>query len=1676
MDFAMSIEPTYEELKRRVLELEKANFEREKVLKALYESEELFRTLSDLASVGIYLTTPEGGCQYANPSWCEMAGLSLEDALGEGWVKGLHPDDRESVFSNWLQMVASEGHWGHEYRFKTPAGKVTWVYGLAKPQRDAQGKIVGYVGINTDITERKKTEELLRESEQRHRTILSTAMDGFWMVDIHGSLLQVNNTYCQMSGYSEQELLSMCIPALEARENTDDTAAHLQKTIMKGHDRFESCHRRKDGSLFEVEISVQYRPDEGGRFLVFLRDITKRKLSDEKLRESEEKFRSLAENSTDYIMRYDRECRHLYINSAGLRVAGLEAEDLIGKTHHESGFPENLCHLWEERIIQVFKTSEPYKVEFEFTGVDGPVVLELLLSPEFDAEGNVCSVLGVSRDITERKKIEETLRKEHYFLCKAQEIGEIGSWELDVQKNELVWTDENYRIFGIPVGTKLTYEIFLNCVHPDDKEYVDTQWKSAFDKKAYDIEHRILIDGRVKWIREKAELEFNEKDECIRAIGFSQDITARKDLEDRIKHQLSVLTQPEVKFDDLSLTDILEADTLQRIQDAFSEAFEMPSIIYGPDGKPLTKPSNFTSFCKLVRGTEKGASKCELFDKNLMEYLLENPSPYIRTGCFIANMVTGTVPIVIQGKHLANWGIGQMIDSAMNMDEIQAHALAIGVERADLINAAMELKKVDEEFFKRAVNFLKMLSDQISLLGLYNLQQGREINNRIKIEETLREKEQLYRSMFEQNQAIKLLIDPESGKIIDANSAACKFYQYSHAEITKLFIWDINTLGEVETRKCMIQVMLDNEPEFEFMHRLGSGETRYVLVYSSELKIQGKSILYSVVVDITDRKNAQTKLKQYADNLRIVFDSAPNILALVDENIRVEMINRNGALLVGKGIDALSGLLCGDVFNCKHAFHGDGCGTNPECPDCPLRSRVLSTFETGKPQIEEEGQMTFILNGKEVVVDILISTSLLSISDNRKVLLSLMDISESKNAIRALRESEEKFRFAFHTSPDSINLNRLEDGMYLEINQGFTQITGYTREETVGKTSLELNVWKNPDDRKRLVEGLKQKGYVENMEAEFVAKDGRIRDGLISATTMKFKNENVIISIIRDISERKQAENLLKESESIHKELFDNSPIPLYIQDFSETAKCVKELKEKSGIKDIKSYLQGNPDEVMHLANTVKIVRGNKAAAIVYKANSADNLPKQLASNMKKDDLQHFIDQVADFTEGKDWFEGEARNLDFKGNILDIILRKAVINREQNGLSKIIVSVTDVTDLHNSHREKAKLESRLQQAQKMEAIGSLAGGIAHDLNNILFPISGFSEMLLDEIPPDNHTHESIEQIYKSAKRGSDLVNQILAFSRQSNIQKLPIRIQPILKEVLKLVRATIPKNIELTSHIEKDCGRVSADPTQIHQIAMNLITNAYHAVEENGGSINIELKETEFGRDDLHDYVIKPGKYVILSVSDTGTGIDQSLIDKIFDPYFTTKEQGKGTGLGLSVVLGIVKEHGGDVRVDSQAGKGTTFKVYLPLDINTNDNKAAAIVRAYPTGTENILLVDDEEPITQMVQKMLERLGYNVTSRISSPDALGAFRANPLKFDLVISDRGMPNMTGEQLARELISIKPDIPIIICTGFSNVNDELHAKSMGVKGFLNKPVATGDLAEMVRKVLDDTYGTS
>ena len=381
-----------------------------------------------------------------------------------------------------------------------------------------------------------------------------------------------------------------------------------------------------------------------------------------------------------------------------------------------------------------------------------------------------------------------------------------------------------------------------------------------------------------------------------------------------------------------------------------------------------------------------------------------------------------------------------------------------------------------------------------------------------------------------------------------------------------------------------------------------------------------------------------------------------------------------------------------------------------------------------------------------------------------------------------------------------------------------------------------------------------------------------------------------------------------------------------------------------------------------------------------------------------------------------------------------------------------------------------KMEAQLQQSQKMESIGTLAGGIAHDFNNILFPIIGHSEMMLEDIPEESPLRGGLNQIYTGAIRASELVKQILTFSRQESSELTLMKMQPIIKEALKLIRSSIPTTIEIKQNLQSDCGAIKADPTQMHQIVMNLATNAYHAMEDTGGILNIRLKKIELEEPDLLNPDIKPGAYACLSISDTGKGIDKELIEKIFDPFFTTKQTGKGTGMGLSVVYGIVKNMNGAIHVYSEPEKGTEFHVYLPLAETVKEQQAIHTTTVIQGGTEHILLVDDEKTIIEMEQNMLQRLGYKVTSRSSSIEALEAFRAAPDKFDMVITDMAMPKMSGDKLSVEINKIRPGIPVLLCTGFSETMSEEKATSLGINGFLFKPIVMKDLSYKIREVLD------
>jgi signal transduction histidine kinase/ActR/RegA family two-component response regulator len=448
---------------------------------------------------------------------------------------------------------------------------------------------------------------------------------------------------------------------------------------------------------------------------------------------------------------------------------------------------------------------------------------------------------------------------------------------------------------------------------------------------------------------------------------------------------------------------------------------------------------------------------------------------------------------------------------------------------------------------------------------------------------------------------------------------------------------------------------------------------------------------------------------------------------------------------------------------------------------------------------------------------------------------------------------------------------------------------------------------------------------------------------------------------------------------------------------------------------------------------------------------------------VKKTKRPHTLEHVHT---GKD---GEERNFE--------IYAYPVLDRAGK-VVQVIEYCVDVTEKKEAEREREKLEKQLQQSLKMEAMGTLAGGIAHDFNNILSAIFGFTDILRYELPPESEAQGRLDSLLKAGNRAKDLVKQILTFSRQGEQEKKPFQIHLLVKEALKLLRASIPVTIEMREEIE-DCGLVLADPTQIHQVVMNLCTNAYHAMREGKGVIAVSLSVVDIdgGDSKVAALTLQPGKYVRLGVSDTGHGMDRGVAARIFDPYFTTKAKGEGTGMGLAVVHGIVRSHGGHISVYSEPGIGTTFNVYFPVfeaapqDRRERDRgERVSSIESLVGGSERILVVDDEEQIVEVEEQMLASLGYRVAAFTNSLDALQAFQENPEGFDLVISDMTMPSMTGLEMAQKILALRPDIPFVLCTGFSEMIDGEKSKASGIRKFVMKPVVKADLARIVRVVLE------
>jgi PAS domain S-box-containing protein len=680
---------------------------------------------------------------------------------------------------------------------------------------------------------------------------------------------------------------------------------------------------------------------------------------------------------------------------------------------------------------------------------------------------------------------------------------------------------------------------------------------------------------------------------------------------------------------------------------------------------------------------------------------------------------------------------------------------------------------------------------------------------------------------------------------------------------------------------------------------------------------------------------------------------------------------------------------------------------------------------------------------------------------------TLRDVTQEKRVEDALRRSEEKYRLVVEHSLQGIAI--FQHNRLVFVNPAMCNMMGYTQAELTAFSPEQILATVYPEERttaiKRARSRLQNQPDSRNQEYRIVRKDGTFRWLETYTTTMVYEGEPGSLSVSIDVTERKQTEEALRASEERYQGLFENMPIPVSEQDFSAVKAYIEEL-QCQGVNDFRTYFESHPEAVSRCAGLVKITNLNKSSLELYQAGSKAELMQSLSQLFDRKSYEAFTEIVIAITQGKTRVEQETVNNTLTGDRKNLALSWSVMPGYEESYSKVIVSLVDMT-------QRNRLEEQLRQAQKMEAIGRLAGGIAHDFNNLLTVIKGYTGILLESLDTHHALRKDVEQIQKAAERAASLTRQLLAFSRKQVLQIEVLDLNSIVTNMDKMLRRLIGEDIDLVTILHPFLEPVQADPGQIEQVIMNLAVNARDAMPQ-GGKLTIETTNTELDEAYARQHVdVTPGRYALLAMTDTGSGMDTETQSHLFEPFFTTKEQGKGTGLGLATVHGIVNQSGGHIQVSSEPHQGTTFKIYLPAIKATPElvNQQRQETLAAGQGSETILLVEDEAAVRELALRILLDAGYTVLEASHGEEAIQVAERYGGPIHLLLTDVVMPGgVSGPQLVAYLASQRQNIKFLYMSGYTD--DAMVHPDMLESGthFLQKPFSSNTLVRKLREVLD------
>jgi PAS domain S-box-containing protein len=993
-----------------------------------------------------------------------------------------------------------------------------------------------------------------------------------------------------------------------------------------------------------------------------------------------------------------------------------------------------------------------------------------------------------------------------------------------------------------------------------------------------------------------------------------------------------------------------------------------------------------------------------------------------------------TIPLIIENTTV----------TALVAEPMISHGHLVGVITLD--NQGME----GRTFTEKDSDILSLFASQaaIAIENARLFENARsKLFERIQAEKALRETEELYRILIETSPDPIIIYDL-NGKFLAASTQSARIYGVDTPEE---FLKEVDTVfdlltdeGRTIAAKNFQRTVTDGHSDkTEYSVRIRNGSLITMEVNSSPVyNMAGEPYAFiSVLRDITERKRTEKIMIAQRDiGLALGKETSLNEILhdCLDAAIRATESDSGGIYIFDQESKDLN-LTCSQGVSEMFATR-----TNRYAADSDRARLVIM----GNPIYFENIYEFAAYHDEDIIKEGFKSVAIIPIVSKDRVFGSLHIASHTNDIIaesrrdvlenianqigafiarvyaeEAMRESESKFRALAEKAIVGIYL--IQDNLLIYINSEFADISGYTTEELAGRLNFTELIY--PDDLPIVRENIQKRisGEVESLRYDFRLrkKTGEIRHVEVFSSRTLYRGRPAIIGTLLDITDRRKTEDELRRLSTVIEQAVEN----IVITDTEGTIQYVNPAFEKNTGYSREEAIGQNP--------------------------------RVLKSGVHN---QAFYENLWDtIKNGKVW-TGRITNRRKDGRFFqeDAIIGPLYSSMEE--LTGYVALKRDVT-------ETVKLETHLRQAQKMESIGTLAGGIAHDFNNILAGIMGYTELLKFRVS-DPKILYYLNEILGGCERARNLVRQILTFSRQTEQEKKPVMLTPIISEVASFLRASLPANIEIRKSVNVSSDVVIADATQIHQVMMNLCTNAGHAMKAKGGVLEILLDEIVIINNDTHAPAVKSGPYLHLAISDTGHGIEHDIIEKIFEPYFTTKEKGEGTGLGLSVVDGIVKSHGGAITVYSEAGKGTIFHIYLPPAEEKAVTGTYPDKKQLPAGNETILFIDDEKVLTEAGKLNLEDLGYRVITETDPAAAIELFRKTGRDIDLVITDKSMPQMSGFDLARGIKSIRKDVPVIVCTGFKERDDAEKFASIGISRFITKPVSIKVLSETIREILD------